>query len=62
MLVGGTDEGEAVDYLVRHELGVRASDFCVMEIVIPFTVSDICGQLFGQLFGVITRDEIDDVV
>src|SRR5260370_31287658 len=62
MLIRRPDDGEPVDDVVGYELGIRASDFGMMQIIVSLAPSHVCGKLFWKLFGSIPGDQIDYVV
>src|SRR5262245_4277594 len=49
VLLMRTQDAEAVDDLVGHELGVRAADLGMVEVVVPLALPDVGRELLGQV-------------
>src|SRR5712692_7666948 len=62
MFVDGADDAEAIDNFVRHEFGVVAANFAVVEIVVLAAVFYERGEGGGQFFGLVFGDEIHHVI
>src|SRR5687768_1712568 len=62
VVVDRSDDAEAVDHLVGHELCIGRADLRVMQVVVSRPVANVTGQRRRQLGRVVATEEVYDVV
>ncbi len=64
LVLGRSDQAEAVDDLVGHELGVGVAGLAVLVVVVALAAGDVVGQRLGDggAVGPVAADDVGDVV
>src|ERR1035438_327537 len=62
MLIDRPNQTKAVNHLIANEIGIVAADFAMMKIIVLTTILHKRSQRSGQLFRLVLRNQIDNVI